>query len=186
MQHNRYLMDKAMRDMAYRNGGYDSRRDMRQYPPQQDYRRGMDQRDDYHHIPMYPTGTTVEGYGYGNFYPMDSRRGDYTYSPDYNEKEQEYEKDLKEWVEKLKRKIKMPVSFDQVIETAHSHGVKFKEFTELEFYAITLAMFTDYPSAATDLKSAVVMAKDFFEDDDIKVSPSEKICIYFYKIVKGE
>jgi hypothetical protein len=30
------------------------------------------------------------------------------------------------------------------------------------------------------------MAKEFIMDDDIAVSPSEKVCIYMYEIVMGE
>lgn len=190
---NRYLMDKAMRDSRRgmsRDRGYDYRRmDRTPYGSQHDQRN--DYRSDYRgmdsHMPIYPNGTVVEGYGYGNFYPMDDRRrNDYSYSSDYHEKENEYKEDIKEWVDKLKRKVKFNVGFDQVIEMARSHDVKFKEFTELEFYAVFLAMASDYPTVASDPKTAVIMAKDFFEDDDIKVSPSEKLCIYLYKIVKGE
>lgn len=180
---NRYLMDRAMRD-SRRGMSRDRRSDMRS-----DYRgdyRGMDSSYD-SHMPVYPNGTVVEGYGYGNFYPMDHRRGnDYGYNADYHSKENEYKEDIKEWAEKLKHKVKFNVNFDYVMELAQNHGVKFKDFSEIEFYALTLAMITDYPSVATDPKKAVEMAKDFFEDDDIKVDPSEKLCIYFYKIVKGE
>ena len=181
---NRYLIDKAMRDSIRGMSRGDRRQDMRDY--RGDYKGGMDSRNDYH-MPVYPNGTVVEGYGYGNFYPMDPRGNyDQSYSSDYHSKEKEYEEDLKEWAEKLKHKVKFSTNFDQIIEIARSHGVKFKEISELEFYVMTLAMATDYPLMASDLKSSVIMAKDFFEDDDIKVSPSEKICIYFYKIVKGE
>ena len=181
---NRYLMDRAMQD-SRRGMSRDRGRDMRGYDNRSDYR-GMDYRNDYH-MPVYPNGTAVEGYGYGNFYPMD-HRGNYeqSYNSDYSSQENEYKEDLKEWTEKLKHKVRHNVNFDQVIEMARSHGIKFKEFTELEFYAVVLMNLSDYSSVITDVKSAVTMAKDFFEDDDIKVSPSEKLCIYLYKIVKGE
>ena len=47
-------------------------------------------------------------------------------------------------------------------------------------------MMSDYKTSANDPMSYVHMEKELLEDDDIKVSPSEKLCIYLYKIIKGE
>lgn len=37
-----------------------------------------------------------------------------------------------------------------------------------------------------DSSTYLNMAKKWLEDDDIEVSPSEKLCIYYYDIVKGK
>ena len=58
-------------------------------------------------------------------------------------------------------------------------------FTELEFYATYLMLASDFPYVSGDPRIFVQMAKSFLEDDDISVSPSEKLCIYLCKIVKG-
>ena len=64
--------------------------------------------------------------------------------------------------------------------------VKFEEFSEDEFYAVYLMMISDYPSLANEPHTYLAMAKQFLEDKDIAVSPSEKVCIYMYEIVMGE
>jgi hypothetical protein len=65
-------------------------------------------------------------------------------------------------------------------------GVSFEHFDELEFYAIYLAMVTDYPKVANEPRFYVSLAKDFFDDDDTAKRYSEKVCAYLYYIVLGE
>ena len=193
---NRYLQDRASRRVSMRrdrNRGYE-----------QDYARGrgqgrgrgMDRRDysneydrrdmyDYARYPDYSPGHEMFAYGYGQIKPREEYdyRGSYDYSSDDVKKE--YEEDLQEWIEKLKHKDRFKVPKDQVIKQAKNMGIHFVEYSEEEFYAIYLAMVSDYKTISNDYNNYIRMAKDFLEDDDMAVSPSEKVCIYLYEIVLG-
>lgn len=111
---------------------------------------------------------------------------DMVYRPDYKHIDNEYHEELKEWVEKLKRKDKFGMSYEQVIQQAEDMGVRFRNYDELEFYTTYLMLVSDYGDLINDPTIMLKMAKAFLEDDDIEVSPSEKLCIYFYQIVLGE
>jgi hypothetical protein len=95
----------------------------------------------------------------------------------------EYEEDLKDWILDLKEKDHFKMSEHEVIEKAKEMGVKFHEFSELEYYAVYLMMVSDYPHTAHDPHIALIMAKEFLMDDDLEISPSEKVCKYLYEIV---
>ena len=110
----------------------------------------------------------------------------FDYSYDYNSGEMEYKDDIRRWIQKLKKKDKFNLTEEQVIQHARSIGVRFDDFTEEEFYATYLAMVSDYRNISTEPKKYIEMAMNFLNDDDIEVTPSEKLCIYYYKIVKGE
>ncbi len=157
---NAYLKRREERDFARRD--YARRRDYDMYPEERDYR-GRDMR-------------------------RDMRRDYYDYDHDYmyDRAKSEYEMDLKDWISKLKSKDRFNVSKQQILEQAKNMGAKFKEYDEDEFYAIYLAMVSDYKTIANDYNNYIKMAIDFLEDDDIAVSPSEKVCIYLYQIVLGE
>ena len=105
---------------------------------------------------------------------------------DYEEMEKEYHEDLNRWIGKLKRKDKFGLSYDEVIQHAKNNGVSFNDFDEKEFYAVYLMVISDFKSISNDPNVYIKMAKDFLYDDDIEVTPKEKLCIYYYKIVKGE
>lgn len=115
----------------------------------------------------------------------ESRYADYddTYEDDFSE--QEYVQHLEDWIQRLKPRVKVDVNYDLVIKLAREMAVKFKEFTELEFYATYLMLASDFPYVSGDPRIFVQMARSFLEDDDIEVSPSEKLCIYLCKIVMG-
>ena len=209
-EHNR----KDYRGMDYRNpygsqGGYvDSRygRDYTDYP-----KHYGSERDSRYDMPSYGYGRTSDGhypykqYGehhrpmeyemrgieeisarpyYGSDYRMDYR-GEYN---DYaKEGKEQYEKDLHKWIEKLKGKeTRFKISKEQVLQHAKQMGVKFDEFSEDEFYAVFLMLVSDFKNIGVEPTIYVRMAKDFLMDDDIAVSPSEKVCIYMYEIVMGE
>lgn len=202
---NRYLKDRLMQKFGRdeRNpygsrGGYvDSRRmdsrfednrgrgDYRQ--DSRDYTYGNDSRDYANYDRRLEYGKPVEFYTYG----IGGMRNqpDYHGSKEHEEEEleQRYHKDLKHWIRKLQSKDKFEMSEDQVIQQAKSLGVRFKEFSETEFYAIYLAMVSDYhKTLGNDVMLYIKLARDFLEDDDMGVTPSEKVCIYYYYIVKGE
>lgn len=98
----------------------------------------------------------------------------------------EYRKDLRKWADKLKRKDRFNIPKEEIIEQAKKMGVSFDKYDEEEFYTIYLMHISDYPEIANDYYTYVAMAKKWLEDDDIEVSPSEKVCIYMYDIVMGE
>lgn len=110
----------------------------------------------------------------------------HSYKHDNEDLDKEYKADLKEWVEKLKRKDKFRLSSQDIMHKAKSMGVRFEDYDELEFEATYYMLISDFGNISNDPHTYISMAKAFLEDDDIEVSPSEKICIYFYKIVKGE
>lgn len=144
--------------------------DMRDYRSENDYNYGQDYMGDYN-------------------YDMNSNN-DYNYGRDYDyagqNMEHEYKKKLHEWIEKLKSKDRFQYSKEQVIQQAKNMKVSFDEFDEDEFYAIYLMVISDYPTISNDYNIYISMAKDWLMDKDIKVSPSEKVCIYLYNIVLGE
>lgn len=196
---NDYLMKRDERD--YRNSygseeGYVDSRMSRDYRDMRQDMRGRDYRSDYN------MGGSRMGEQY---YPMDHNRYDYRQPDyagydrrgyevhgqmrpmeyDYSMKEEEYKKDLKHWIKKMEEKQDMPYSKEQIIQRAREMKIKFDQFTEDEFYAVYLAMVTDYKKISNDFNVYISLAKDFLMDDDIAVSPSEKVCIYLYEIVMG-
>lgn len=210
---NKVLRDRAMR--RDRRMGGDSRRDMRNpYGSRGGYvdsRRGSD----YNMGTRYDGAESYSGdyrgydsrYDYADgHYPMERHRehygpraflmhgvtGMYPYPTmdyigyDYAKEQETYKKDLEEWVHKLKKKDRFGWDKHQVIEAARQMGVSFEHFDELEFYAIYLAMVTDYPKVANEPRFYVSLAKDFFDDDDTAKRYSEKVCAYLYYIVLGE
>lgn len=74
---------------------------------------------------------------------------------------------------------------EQVIKEAKSMGVKFEEYDEMEFYTTYLMMISDYPRVANEYHTYLSMAKDWLEDDDVEMMGSDKLCAYYYEIVKG-
>lgn len=137
-----------------------------------DHPRGRDMRGDYR--------SDYRDYRYDMRYDM---RSDYHSSKGG---EEEYYEDLERWTEKLKRKDRFHIKKEEIISSAKQMGVRFDEFTEEEFYAVYLMMVSDFKAVANDFRSYLNMAKEWLMDDDIEVSPSEKLCIYLYEIVKGE
>ena len=164
---NDYGMDYNY-DYAERSGRYDYRgnSDYRG----QDYARGG-QYDREYRRPM----------DYG-MYPMN-----YDYRMDYADMEKEYHEELKKWIEKLNKKdTRIRVNKDQIIRQAKNMNVRFNDYTEEEFYAVYLMMIADYPNVTNDYNVYLSMAKNWLEDDDVKVKGSDKLCTYLYEIVLGK
>jgi hypothetical protein len=143
------------------------------------------------------------GHSYMNeYYGRDQRRDYNDYNRDYNDyndygrdygdyndyasMDKEYEEDLKKWAQKLKKHDRFGLKEEEVFQKAKDMKVKFEDFSEDEFYTTYLMMISDYPSIANEPHTYLAMAKNFLEDKDIAVSPSEKLCIYMYEIVMGE
>lgn len=192
----KYMMNDSRRDYRGRDMEMDSRNDYAKYNNR--YDSGYDYRSsnsDYHYYPQQygepRRHMDYEVYGYGKVTPMHQDYGrknydyNYDYGMDYNSMSQDYKNKLKEWVDKLKHKDRFGHPMEKIINQARNMGVKFEEYSELEFYAIYLAMVSDYKTIANDYNMYIKMAKDFLEDDDMAVTPSEKVCIYLYEIVLG-
>lgn len=112
----------------------------------------------------------------------------YDYANDYAEEDmmKGYEEDLKKWIKKLMKKDKFKLPKQEVLKKAEEMNIEFEEFSEEEFYAIYLMLVSDYPNIADNPHTYIVMAKQFLEDDDVNVDPSEKVCKYLYEIVLNE
>ncbi len=161
-------------DYSERNRGYDNRgnSDYRM----QDYARGNQyngQRDRNNDYAMY---------GYGMIQPMYN-----DYRMDYDNMEKEYHEELKKWTEKLKQKDnRIRVNKEQIMRQAKNMNVRFEDYTEEEFYAVYLMMIADFPNVTNDYNVYLSMAKNWLEDDDVKVKGSDKLCTYLYEIVLGK
>ena len=175
--------DRAMADYNYgaeRDRGYDMRYDRE--PMRADGHYPMERYGE-HNRPMQ-----YEMYGIGGMRPMNDYGYDYNYDYagyDYAKENEEYKKDLKKWIEKLKAKDRFGWNKEQIIQKAKEMGVKFEDYTEEEFYATYLMMVSDYKNVSNDPHMYLVLAKQFLEDDDIAMKGSEKLCAYLYEIVKG-
>jgi hypothetical protein len=121
--------------------------------------------------------------GRRDYYYEDERRGrDYA---DYAGAEKDYEHQLEKWTKKLMKRDKFHMPKNEIIKKAEEMHVEFEEYSEEEFYAVYLMMVSDYPNISNEPHMYIALAKQFLEDDDMAVSPSEKVCIYLYEIVLG-
>lgn len=165
---NHYLRDKADRKYREDMRRGDRRRDMRSDYRSRDYREDM---NDYYND---------SGYDYND--QRDMR--DYA---DYVDNEEEmYEKKKERLKKKLESKDRYRMTKEQVTNHARQIGVKFDDYDEDEFYLTYLMMSCDYHSLFSDPTMFIKMAKAFLEDDDIHISPSEKLCIYVSEIAMAE
>ena len=158
--------------------------------PNADYHMGGQQYGQYP-MPMYEmygVGGIQPMYDYNQGYMNEYARGrgrDYGYDYASNEEDKEWEEHLHKWIEKLKKYDKFNMPKEEIINKAKSMGVKFDKYNEHEFVATYYMMMSDYPSIMSDPHLALVMAKDFLEDKDSELKGSEKLCAYYYEIVKG-
>lgn len=108
------------------------------------------------------------------------------YVEEHDEEVKDYEHELHEWIERLKKKDRFASSKDDIIRKAKSMEVKFDLFDEEEFYATYLMMVSDYKHVANDPHHYLAMAKEWLMDDDVALTGSDKLCAYLYTIVLGE
>lgn len=132
--------------------------------------------------------TNAQGHMHDGMY--NDMREDYRdykdYNYDYAKEDEEYHRDIHDWIHKMKSKDRFNWSKQQVIESARQMGVQFDNFDEDEYYAIYLAMVTDYKSLGNEPRIYLTLAKEWLNDDDTMLRGSEKVCAYLYNIVKGE
>lgn len=200
---NRVLMDRArnrkgqyMRD-GFKGPGPDRNRFHNQYQsmdygkpyPGNDYTGGSygsmpdNRMADQHYREPY-RANEYQGYTQGvvSYYPS---HPDFA-SQDYHMEDEEYKKELHQWIEKLKAKDTFRVSKEQIIRQAKSMGVNFNKYSEDEFYAVYLMHLSDYPGLMSDYISYIKMAKFWLDDDDVEYRGTEKLCGYLTHIVIGE
>lgn len=204
MRENRYLRDRMIGRSRGSRGdfarGRDRERDMRNpYGSRGGYVDSARGRRDYEmssgNQGRRMTGDYARGgrgrdrADYGDY--EDYNRGDYNDYADYEEMDyaeidEEYKEDLEKLCQKLKKKDRFKLPKEELIKKAKQMGISFDEYDELEFMVVYYMMLSDYPTIANDPHQYLNMAKQWLEDDDIEVSPSEKLSIYYYKIIKGE
>lgn len=197
-----YMRDRAERRMSRGGRGrdrgyypmgeydYDSERSRSRSSSMRGSRRGDERYDmDYEQRREYDRNYDYDMRGdYGDYArrgvgrPREYDRRDYA----DDDLDEEYEQDLHKWIEKLKKKDRFGQPKEQVIQKAKEMRVDFKDYTEDEFYAVYLMQVSDYPSISNDPRIYMNMAKQWLEDDDIAVDPSEKVCKYLYEIVLDE
>lgn len=202
MYDNRYLRDRAYRRNmrngrnAYGSrGGYvSSKRGMRRD-------RAMDMEYDY---PKYDSGYYSEhdyprghqDYPYSHEqhrehhrpmeYPMyDYRMRDMGYDYAHEDMEKEWKEHLEKWHKELKRYDRFNMPKEQIIQSARQMGVSFKHYTEEEFLTAYYMVMSDYPQVANEPHTYLAMAKDWLEDKDSKLQGGEKLCAYYYEVIKG-
>lgn len=173
---NRYLRDRARRRMR------------------RDRSRGQDYADRHYHITSYPmyddrdyTRRRDYDYDYARGRRRDSdyaRNHDYAMEEDYDLAD-EWEEDLMEWCKKLKHHDRFGMHKDQVIHNAKQMGVDFKDYNEKEFVVVYYMLMSDFPQLANEPHTYISMAKEWLEDKDSMLKGSERLCAYYYEIVKG-
>lgn len=199
MNRRDYEMQDQRNPYGSRGGYVDSRSDYRNpYGSRGGY---VDSRNDYYGEDMRGRDYRNDYYSNSNQYDSrsydrnDYRQSDYGYrdyrgyedhmNRDYHSGEM-YKKDLHKWIEKMQKKDRFGAAKEQIIQRAKQMKIQFDEFSEEEFYAVYLAMVTDYKKVSNDFNTYIEMAKDFLMDDDIAVSPREKVHYYLEYIVMGK
>lgn len=204
---SRIYNSRGMRMMDSRNpygsrGGYVSSRKMRNrmdmgnYYSEHDnrYGRGYDRGQypsDYHYGSEYygehsrPMEYEMFGYGVGGMYPRHDMRYDRGYDYASEDMEKEWKEDLHEWCEKLKKHDKFKLPKEQVLHSAKQMNIMFNDYNEEEFLTTYYMMMSDYPDIATNHQTYIAMAKDFLHDEDSELKGSDKLCAYYYEVVKA-
>ncbi len=107
-------------------------------------------------------------------------------SCDGSYEEKEWEEHLENWCKDLKRYDKFGMSKDEIISQARQMGVEFRNFTEKEFLTTYYMLMSDYTMDMLNSPQAyMIMAKDFLNDDDSYLKGGDKLCAYYYEVVKG-
>lgn len=120
-------------------------------------------------------------------------RADYA-GYDYADGEEEYLDDetLMEWskemLDKVEEKDKPYFTKENIEKKAKEMGIKYDDFTFPELYTATLMKFTDHSKTlgTANKDTYILMAKDFFEDEDSELQGSEKLAAYYYNVVCAE
>lgn len=102
------------------------------------------------------------------------------------------QEEIMEWSEKLKEELedkdKQYFSKENIKKKAEEMGIKFDKFSLDEFYLTVLMVYTDYCKTlgTANMDIYLRLAKDWLEDDDVKVKGGEKLATYHDYIVEGD
>jgi hypothetical protein len=181
----------------YRGRSMEGMRGGRQASGQRDYNndygRGPSQNYNY-------GGYSGHNYGYHNDYNDYGDYRDYRDYNDYNDyndyrdyndyndygMDEEYKRDLQEWMQKLKRHDKFKLNEQELFEKAKQMGVRFDKYKEDEFMTVFYLTQAMFPNVSNDMHMYLAMAKSALEFKELGVDPEEALCIFMYKIIKGE
>lgn len=179
------------------------KRDSRSYDRNMSDYRGQDYHRGYEQYGQHRRPMEYEMYGIGGFRPRMNDYNDYGYDyarggrrrndyndygydeRDYAEMDNEWKEHLEKWCKELKQHDRFGMPKDQVIQNAKQMGVQFDKYDEKEFLTTFYMVMSDYPRIANEPHTYLAMAKDWLEDDDSKLKGSEKLCAYYYEVVKG-
>lgn len=193
--YNDYLADRRMRknyDMRMRERDYRNREyDYRDYRPEErDYRDYNTNYRDYDvNYRMSDTHMPYDNYRLkSGYYDNEERYHPYEYERDYKQgsEKEEWDNDLHKWCEELKQYDIFNLSKEEIIKKAKEMNVKFDNYDEKEFITTYYMLMSDFPNIYTSPQQYLSLAKMWLNDKDIKRKGSEKLCAYYYTIVKGE
>ena len=175
-------------DMGYYGGDYGSEYsrgyDSTSYPESDYARMGrrMESGREYDRHYEYP---------YMNDYNYNYRgRRDYRY--DYGETEMLSNEELMEWskdlMEDIEPQFKPHFERNRVLQRAKEMGVKFKDYSEDEYYVTALMMATDYGKTVgmNNTDQMFRMAVNWLEDEDSELQGGEKLAVYYDEIICPE
>lgn len=133
-------------------------------------------------------------------YAMDSRRGGrYDRYPfemsgrvgDRHGSRMLSEKEISKWKKMLMSEIddkeKQFLKEDTILRRAEEMGIKFKEFSEDEFYVTVIMVFSDFSKALGTMNPDmyIKLAKYWLCDEDAELQYGEKLAAYYDAIVLG-
>lgn len=136
-----------------------------------------------------PMEYEMYGYGIGGIHPYEDDYNygrDYGYDMDEDEMEKEWKENLHEWEKDLKHYDKFNLSRDEIINLARQMEVSFNYYTEDDFITTYYMALSDYNNISNEPRVYLAIAKGFLEDKDSNLKGSDKLCAYYYEIVKGE
>ena len=64
-------------------------------------------------------------------------------------------------------------------------GATFENYNEDEFYTTYLMIVSDYKKGISDPQIAILQSQEWLEDDDSKLKGSDKLCAYYYEVIKA-
>lgn len=147
------------------------------------------------YVPIEAMGRFTGYYGMGEDNARGGRRRDMAR---YGRRTYDYEsgmlgqEEIMEWSEKLKEELedkdKQYFSKENIKKKAEEMGIKFDKFSLDEFYLTVLMVYTDYCKTlgTANMDIYLRLAKDWLEDDDVKVKGGEKLATYHDYIVEGD
>lgn len=101
------------------------------------------------------------------------------------------DKELEHWAKKLLEEVdekdKPFFRFENIKKKAEDMGIKFDNFSPMELYVATLAMYTDYGKTlgSANMDTYIRLGKDFLCDTDAGLQYGMKLAAYYDSIVEG-